>query len=1031
MRCPKCHTENPDNSRFCADCGTQLLPLREIPVTETLETPTEELTRGTTFANRYEIIEELGRGGMGKVYRVEDKKIKEEVALKLIKPEIASDKKTIERFSNELKMARKIRHKNVCGMYDLDDEKGTHYITMEYVPGEDIKGMIKMMGQLGAGKSISIAKQVCEGLAEAHRLGVVHRDLKPSNIMIDKEGNAHVMDFGIARSVTGKGITGTGVMIGTPEYMSPEQVEGKEVDQRSDIYSLGVILYEMVTGRVPFEGETPLGIAMKHKSEVPKDPKELNAQIPDDLSRVILRCMEKDKEKRYQSAGEVRSELHSIEKGIPTTEREIPKRKPITSREITVTFGLKKLFIPAVVVVVLIIATIIIWQFLPKRGAIPVAPSGKPSLAVMYFENNTGDESLDHYRKAISDLLITDLAQSKYLRVLSGSRLFNILSQLNQLEAKSYSSEVLKEVAVKGEVEHVLLGSYTKAGDTFRINVTLQEASTAELIGSEGVEGRGEESIFSMVDELTKRIKANFKLSAEEIASDIDKEVGKITTSSAEAYRYYLEGRKYHGEGDYRESIRFYERAIAIDPEFAMAYRIMAVAYGNMGYSSKRKKYIQKAFELSDRLSDKERYQIQGDFYWGSEKTYDKAIEAYSKLLKLYPDDWTGNQNLGALYKGLEEWDKAIERFEVNIQNKYETPLSYCTQAEAYMAKGLFDNAKEVLEYYLNNFSDDANIHRYLAQNYIYQGEYGLALAEVDKALSLNPTLYTLFMMKGDIYQYQGDLIKAEKEYQKLLELEEPTVNDDGRRSLAALYLLQGRLEKSKDQIKQAIALAEKVGEIGWKPWLHRYLAWLYSASGNHDQALKELEELWNAAVASDLPDQQRFNYYWKGLVYVKMKSLDKAQRAAEEFKKRVDKGINKKEIRFYYDLMGKIELERENFSKADGYVKKALPLHPYGPLNKPAWILEALALAYYRSGDIERALKEYERITSLTEGRLWRGDIYAKSFYMLGKIYEQQGWKGKAMEHYEKFLDLWKDADPGIAEVEDARERLTGLKKK
>jgi len=353
VKCPKCDTDNPSDSKYCKECAAPL-PSREVSVTETLETPTEELTRGTIFASRYEIIEELGKGGMGKVYRVEDKKIKEEVALKLIKPEIASDKKTIERFRSELKIARKIRHKNVCGMYDLDEEKGIHYITMEYVPGEDLKGSIRRMGPLTAGKTLFIAKQICEGLAEAHRLGVVHRDLKPQNIMIDKEGNARIMDFGIARSIKAKSITGAGVMVGTPEYMSPEQAEVKEVDQRSDIYSLGVVLYEMVTGRVPFEGETPLGIAMKHKSEMPKDPRELNVHIPEDLSRVILRCMKKDKEKRFQSAGELRSELNVIEKSIPATERIVPKRKPITSREITVKFDLKKVFISAIIIIFLI-----------------------------------------------------------------------------------------------------------------------------------------------------------------------------------------------------------------------------------------------------------------------------------------------------------------------------------------------------------------------------------------------------------------------------------------------------------------------------------------------------------------------------------------------------------------------------------------------------------------------------------------------------------------------------------------------------
>ena len=524
MECPKCKTDNPSDSKFCKECATPLPSSKEIPVTETLETPKEELKRGTTFASRYEIIEELGRGGMGKVYRVEDKKIKEEVALKLIKPEIASDKKTIERFSNELKMARKIAHRNVCKMYDLGEEKGLHYITMEYVPGEDLKRLTRKVEQFSAGKTISIAKQICEGLAEAHRLGIIHRDLKPQNIMVDEEGNARIMDFGIARSVTGKGVTGAGVMVGTPEYMSPEQAEVKEVDQRSDIYSLGVILYEMVTGRVPFEGETPLGIAMKHKNELPKDPREFNAQIPEDLERVILACMEKDKDKRYQSAGEVRSELERIEAGMPTTERTALKKRPSTSREITVTLNLRKWFIPAIVVLAIVIAAVVILKLLPQKEALPV-PSDKPSVAVMYFKNNTGEENLDHWRSALSDLLIADLAQSRYLHVLSGDSLYNILRQLNLLEAKSYSREELERVASRGGVNHLIQGDLTRAGDNFRINMVLQKADTGEILSTESVDGKGEASILSMVDELTRRIKTNFMLSAEEIASDIDREV--------------------------------------------------------------------------------------------------------------------------------------------------------------------------------------------------------------------------------------------------------------------------------------------------------------------------------------------------------------------------------------------------------------------------------------------------------------------------------------------------------------------------
>ena len=1029
MKCPKCQIDNPTESKFCSECGTKMgFSREEIEVTETIESPKEELTTGATFAGRYQIIEELGRGGMGRVYKVLDTEVNEKVALKLIKPEIAAHKKTIERFRNEMKFARKIRHKHVCQMYDLSKEEGNYYITMEYVSGDDLKGMIRRMGRFSAGQAITITKQVCEGLSEAHKLGVVHRDLKPQNIMIDQDGNARIMDFGIARSMEGKSITGAGVMIGTPDYMSPEQVDGKETDQRSDIYSLGIILYEMVTGQTPFEGDTPFTIGVKHKSEAPKNPKELNPQIPDDLGKMILRCLEKDMNQRYPNSRDLCSDLSAIEQGFPTTEKVIPKKKPLTSREITVQLSPRKMLVPALIVIGIIIAAIIIWQLLPKKEITPALPTGKPSLAIMHFKNNTGNDGLNHWQTMLSNLLIADLTQSKHIRVLSEDKLLNILAQLNQEDAKTYSSNVLKQVAVQGQVNHILTGAYAKAGDQFRINVILQDAGTLEHIDSESISGTGEHSIFSMVDELTRRIKSNFQLSPEQLATDIDKDIGVVTTSSPEAYKYYVEGIRYDIKGDYKKVIEYMEKAVEIDPEFASAYMAMSWSYGNLGFRAEEKIMLQKALELSERLTDRERYNIEGQYYMvQSEKTWDKALEAFEKLMELYPDDITGNNALAVLHGYFGDRDKAIEHYKVCIDNKTEDVVIYTNLAGTYRTDGLFDKAIEVLEGYINNIQDSDFIRRNLALTYRHQGKYDLALAETDKALSFNPDSWQNIRLKGDIYLYRGDLEKVEQEYKKLADRKETFYHTWGIVRLYDLYLLQGKFKDSKEKIHEAIRLSEKLGQITLVMFWHRILSHAELRQGNLDRAMEELQEVLEDAIKQENYDTQRISLRDMGLVYLETGSIEKAENTAERLKELAEQAPNKERMSDYYYLMGMIELKKENYSDAIESIKKGLSLlTATSGLN--LLYDDSLGLAYYRAGDLENAKKAYENISLSTTGRNGFGDVYAKSFCMLGKIYEEMGWKGKAIENYEKFLEIWKNADPGLPEVTDAKTRLSSL---
>lgn len=692
MKCPKCHSENTEGSRFCSSCAAPLPSAEDAQpsFTKTIETPLEELTRGSLFAGRYEIIEELGRGGMGAVYRAEDKKAKEEIALKLIKPEIAAQKKTIERFRSELTTARKIRHKNICGMYDLGEDQGTYYITMEYVPGEDLKSFIRRSKRLSIPNAVSLAKQISEGLSEAHSQGVVHRDLKPSNIMIDKEGSARIMDFGIARTLKARGVTGAGVVIGTPEYMPPEQADAKDVDQRSDIYSLGVIMYEMVTGQLPFAGDTALNIAIKHKTEIPEDPNTHNAQIPDDLSRLILKCLEKEKDKRYQNAEELRSALDHIEKGIPTAIERKAERTPLTSREITVTFSLKRLLVPGLAIAALIVIAILAWQFLPRKEALP-PESIQPSLAVLPFEDLSPNKDQAFLCDGFSESLINALTKIRDLRVPARTSSFSFKGK----------DQSIQGIGEKLNVRAVLEGSVQRAGDALRITVKLVKVADESVQWSEQY-NRKLDDVFTIQDEITLNVVEALKV---KLAGGERVELTKRNTTNAEAYQLYLQGRHFRwieNKPNLLKAKDYFEQAIEKDPNYSSAYAGLADTYMLLGLyammprseAAQQAKYAaQKALELDENSS--EAHASLGiilevfDWDWkGAEREFRRAID-------INPNHFDGHYEYGLLLSRLTRLDEAQTELEKSLQIDPLSARGYNFLGLVYRLKGDLKKAEE------------------------------------------------------------------------------------------------------------------------------------------------------------------------------------------------------------------------------------------------------------------------------------------------------------------------------------------------
>ncbi len=727
QNCPKCFYSNPPDTNYCGKCGTPLVLPEDFTHTKTQNTPYEEQQRGTIFAERYEIIEELGRGGMGKVLRVEDIKLREELALKLLKSEVAANIRSIERFRNELKTARSIRHKNICGMYDLGEDNGTYFITMEYVRGQDLKKLIMQSGQLSIRTTLSIGRQICEGMAEAHRLEVVHRDLKPSNIMIDRIGNAMIMDFGIARSIKANAITAEGVMIGTPDYMSPEQAEGKEIDHRSDIYSLGVILYEMVTGKVPFEGETNISVAMKHKTELPKDPRQHRAQIPENLSQMILKCLKKDKQKRYQSFKDIVPEMVKIESVLTST-------------------GISALK--------------------SSRTEPNQANGHKKSIAVLPFANLSFEKEQEYFCDGLTEEIINALSHAKDLRVVARTSAF-------VFKGKDID---IREIGEKLNVDTVLEGSVRKAGDRLRITAQLITVEDGYHLWSERFD-REMKDIFDIQDEITLEIVDKLRI---KIFGSEKEMVAKRYTDIPEAYNLLLKARYFWGKrtrAGFEKGIRFVHKAIEIDPTYALAYTHLAghlISLGWFGFIPSKKAFpmakdaIKKALKIDNSLP--QAYSalawIAMLYDWDWEVVNSSLRQAFSLNPGLYNAHW-GQAVFFTIQVRL---DEAISEYKKALEVD---PLSLPLNVE--YGSSLWEAGKnvEALDQLKKTLEMDPNFglaHFYMGLVYNKMGKHKIALKELKKAIRLTGGLSWAYGALGYTNAILGRTDEAEEILKKLEE---------------------------------------------------------------------------------------------------------------------------------------------------------------------------------------------------------------------------------------------------------------------
>jgi eukaryotic-like serine/threonine-protein kinase len=755
LRCPRCETENAAANRFCSDCGTRLTPPspdERAAATQTLP-PVQDLETGTIFTERYKIIEKLGAGGMGQVYKAYDTKVRDKIALKIIRPDIAADERTIERFRNELKLARQISHRNVCRMYDLGEGGGTHFITMEFVAGENLRNIMRMTRAMSLGTAVEYARQVCEGLAEAHRLGVVHRDLKPQNILIDEAGTAKIMDFGIARTAASEGLTGEGVMIGTPEYMSPEQAEGKPQDHRTDLYALGVILYEMVTGKRPFSGDTPISLAVKHRTEIPRPPFEWNAEIPVELNGIILRCLEKDPSRRFQTASDLAAALEAIQTALQPKETAIRTK----TRRTAPAAGRRRtgwaIGIAAAVLVVGLAGVLFV------SGG-----SDARALAVLPLEDLTVDKNQSVLCVGIADDIRGRLLDLKSL---------NLRVRLKESSDK-WKDRSGDSVQFGGElkVRKILSGTLQVEKDVILVTVELSDVRRRSLLWTK-----------KYPEKLDSPMQAAGRI-ADAVAKDLRMELGApdlrvVTgreTSSSEAYVDYREGvagatdyRNLLREEDFLAAVRAFRRSIDHDPGYCAPHWGLGDVYEARSVYSPdpseqasmlalMEQEYRRAFEI-DKVAPESLMRMGWIYFYRED--FDHAYEYFRRAADRDPATPDVDFGIGSFLRSIGLYQNALKHYQRAIEQDPLAYRFYLTGVSCYSYTGEFKKALALAKRAADIEPSVPRTHTFFARQLLILKRYEAAEQELKRAVAIFPAERTIPRLKAWLAAARGNRTEA------------------------------------------------------------------------------------------------------------------------------------------------------------------------------------------------------------------------------------------------------------------------------